>query len=257
VNLGRWAETDPIGFAGGDYNLYRYVQNNFINEIDPSGLYSIADCLDRLKEINDIKEELMNRWQDMRDDAWHLYPIRHRRNGVQYPRGNVRYRSKEKIGSWPGHLKQYTGLQKRLRKEIKAFKDGCGPPDDWQPPMDCPCLDPAAWRWATKTAPAEPTQNNPETPPNPEPSKTTIKLYFPQPVFPKLKPNLGAHHRPNPIRDPYGRLIPRETNGDYRTAAPIILSGLVITALLLAPEIVIFSPWIPIVGSQLVLQGAR
>ena len=38
VNLGRWAETDPIGFDGGDYNLYRYVKNRFVVMIDPSGL---------------------------------------------------------------------------------------------------------------------------------------------------------------------------------------------------------------------------
>ena len=38
VNLGRWAETDPIGFAGGDYNLYRYVNNRFVVMTDPSGL---------------------------------------------------------------------------------------------------------------------------------------------------------------------------------------------------------------------------
>ncbi len=38
VNLGRWAETDPIGFGGGDYNLYRYVKNRFVVMIDPTGL---------------------------------------------------------------------------------------------------------------------------------------------------------------------------------------------------------------------------
>jgi RHS repeat-associated protein len=42
VNMRRWAETDPIGFEGGDYNLYRYVANNFVNVNDPSGLYKDA-----------------------------------------------------------------------------------------------------------------------------------------------------------------------------------------------------------------------
>jgi RHS repeat-associated protein len=34
---GRFISRDPIGFAGGDVNVYRYVQNNSINLIDPSG----------------------------------------------------------------------------------------------------------------------------------------------------------------------------------------------------------------------------
>ena len=38
MDLGRWQEPDPIGFKGGDYNLYRYVKNMFVVMIDPSGL---------------------------------------------------------------------------------------------------------------------------------------------------------------------------------------------------------------------------
>jgi len=36
---GRFLTKDPIGFAGGDVNLYRYVQNNPVNWVDPLGLY--------------------------------------------------------------------------------------------------------------------------------------------------------------------------------------------------------------------------
>ncbi|MDX2038135.1 MAG: RHS repeat-associated core domain-containing protein [Isosphaeraceae bacterium] len=35
---GRWTQPDPIGFAGGDANLYRYVGNDVVNSIDPFGL---------------------------------------------------------------------------------------------------------------------------------------------------------------------------------------------------------------------------
>jgi RHS repeat-associated protein len=36
---GRWLSQDPIGFAAGDANLYRYVGNSPTNATDPSGLY--------------------------------------------------------------------------------------------------------------------------------------------------------------------------------------------------------------------------
>ena len=40
---GRFLQEDPIGFAGGDVNLYRYVRNSPINLADPSGLLACPD----------------------------------------------------------------------------------------------------------------------------------------------------------------------------------------------------------------------
>ncbi|WP_167527627.1 NHL domain-containing protein [Desulfosarcina alkanivorans] len=37
-DTGRWTAKDPIGFAGGDTDLYGYVQSNPVNWIDPWGL---------------------------------------------------------------------------------------------------------------------------------------------------------------------------------------------------------------------------
>ncbi len=42
--LQRFVAQDPIGFAGGDPNLYGYVFNNSINLIDPTGLCGQTPC---------------------------------------------------------------------------------------------------------------------------------------------------------------------------------------------------------------------
>jgi RHS repeat-associated protein len=37
VQQGRWQTQDPIGFEGGDWNLYRYTVNRPVQDTDPSG----------------------------------------------------------------------------------------------------------------------------------------------------------------------------------------------------------------------------
>jgi len=39
---GKWTAKDPIGFAGGDSNLYGYVLNDPVNLVDPEGEFPIA-----------------------------------------------------------------------------------------------------------------------------------------------------------------------------------------------------------------------
>lgn len=47
-DLGRFLEPDPLGFAAGDENMYRYVGNNPVNGTDPFGLQnSKPKALDR------------------------------------------------------------------------------------------------------------------------------------------------------------------------------------------------------------------
>lgn len=41
AETGRWTARDPIGFEGGDPNLYAYVHGDPVNGIDPSGLFCI------------------------------------------------------------------------------------------------------------------------------------------------------------------------------------------------------------------------
>ncbi|MDH3976794.1 MAG: hypothetical protein OEV42_21235 [Deltaproteobacteria bacterium] len=40
--VGRFISKDPLGFDGGDYNLYSYVGQNPVNKIDPLGLFEIS-----------------------------------------------------------------------------------------------------------------------------------------------------------------------------------------------------------------------
>jgi len=41
-DIGRWTAKDPIGFAGGDTDLYGYVLNDPVNFVDPTGEFAIT-----------------------------------------------------------------------------------------------------------------------------------------------------------------------------------------------------------------------
>ncbi|WP_324282065.1 RHS repeat-associated core domain-containing protein [Cyanobacterium aponinum UTEX 3222] len=51
---GRFISVDPISFKSGTYNLYGYVDNSPISNVDPSGLASkeLTDLLGRFKPVN-------------------------------------------------------------------------------------------------------------------------------------------------------------------------------------------------------------
>jgi RHS repeat-associated protein len=41
--VGRWISQDPVGFAAGDFNIYRYVDNNPLTFLDPTGQGKLQD----------------------------------------------------------------------------------------------------------------------------------------------------------------------------------------------------------------------
>ena len=51
-NVGSWTSKDPIGFAGGDTNLYGYVFNDPVNFVDVFGFY--AQCINEFCTEIDI-----------------------------------------------------------------------------------------------------------------------------------------------------------------------------------------------------------
>lgn len=53
--IGRWTTKDPIGFLGGDTNLYAYVGGDPMSYVDPSGL-KVGDWWDLPANFNRAKE---------------------------------------------------------------------------------------------------------------------------------------------------------------------------------------------------------
>ena len=45
ATTGKWTAKDPIGFAGGDSNLYGYVLGDPVNFVDPNGLWNLSQIL--------------------------------------------------------------------------------------------------------------------------------------------------------------------------------------------------------------------
>jgi len=54
-SVGRWLSEDPIGFRGGDVNVYRYVRNTPQVAIDPTGQTTIVPILPPLGSRDDLQ----------------------------------------------------------------------------------------------------------------------------------------------------------------------------------------------------------
>jgi RHS repeat-associated protein len=70
ARTGRWTAKDPIGFAGGDANLYAYVANNPQRYVDPNGL-AIGDWWDvpaNLFKTADIGDQMLAKYDGHHND---------------------------------------------------------------------------------------------------------------------------------------------------------------------------------------------
>jgi len=80
---GRWTARDPIGFEGGDSNLYGYVLGDPINLVDPDGLIGLSQAVAAIGAITIAKglydyNQNQRELKIMRDSIAHAYRIRER-----------------------------------------------------------------------------------------------------------------------------------------------------------------------------------
>ena len=67
---GRWTAKDPIGFSGGDANLYGYVLADPVNGVDPSGLdWIYVPYFDDKRAVDLFDEEYEKAVDDLGDEA--------------------------------------------------------------------------------------------------------------------------------------------------------------------------------------------
>jgi uncharacterized protein RhaS with RHS repeats len=74
---GRFISEDPIGFGGGDVNLFRYVGNNPGNWVDPEGLQTSETSQPGIPIMLPFSIIRLSptQWNQMKEDWWFLNPI--------------------------------------------------------------------------------------------------------------------------------------------------------------------------------------
>jgi len=88
AQVGRWLSQDPIGFGGGDANVYRYCANHSVNSVDPTGLETktITIFIDPTNLPNDFNMEEnaggVRRERYRCKDHYHCWEMPERRVGM-------------------------------------------------------------------------------------------------------------------------------------------------------------------------------
>jgi RHS repeat-associated protein len=118
----RWLNRDPLG-EGGGINLYGFVENNPVSNLDAYGLIGMPDPI--MPNLVGILDPCCILGQYVKYVARY---IRYRYNDMLRDKGGL-YGSKLKGPmSWEGHQQQMVGWQNHLKKILKKMNDlGCGP----------------------------------------------------------------------------------------------------------------------------------
>lgn len=80
---GRWVSKDPIRFDGGQINIYAYVDNDPVNDVDSDGdaLRTCAAAIDNL--VNATARLVQRQVEDTSPDKGHVNALNHAKNAVQ------------------------------------------------------------------------------------------------------------------------------------------------------------------------------
>jgi RHS repeat-associated protein len=109
AETGRWTVKDPIGFGGGDTELYGYVGNDPVNRRDPFGLIFMYD-----------KSDQTLYWVE--DDGWDMPPT------LSWPAVTGPYGN----GPLPNGWYYLTGEETPRKKQRSAMTDTCAQPNTYK-----------------------------------------------------------------------------------------------------------------------------
>jgi len=139
AKVGRWINHDPIGFAAGDQNLYRYVGNSATNYIDPLGFDIVLGI--HSNQPPDGKFAGGHAWLSVHDtdkgttNTYGLWPDFHP-DTIDNREGTDVRKNMEKKSS-PNKYNRYQKLTPKEEKKLKTFLSRT---DHWRHSHTC-----AAW----------------------------------------------------------------------------------------------------------------